>query len=110
MIVNLDQAPSEFVESSRHTKAENGSANVGIIGSGEKQQITATFVVTLDRRFLPMQLIYDGKTTRSITRVDFPSSFSSSANPKYFSNADESVKISKKYLFHTSNHKENNLD
>ena len=37
MIVNLDQAPSEFVESSRHTKAENGSANVGIIGSGEKQ-------------------------------------------------------------------------
>ena len=37
MIVNLDQAPSEFVESSRHTKAENGSADVGIIGSGEKQ-------------------------------------------------------------------------
>ena len=40
-----------------------------------------------------MQLIYDGKTPRSIPRVDFPSSFSLSANPKHFSNTEESIKV-----------------
>ena len=45
-----------------------------------------------------MQLIYDGKTIRIMPSVDYPSSFSVSANPKRFLNADESVKIIKKIL------------
>ena len=70
---------------------EKGVANVEIVGSGYKQLIVATFVITLDGRFLLMQLIYDGKTTRSIPRVYFPTSFSLSANAKHFLNTDESV-------------------
>ena len=70
---------------------EKGVANVEIVDSGDKQSITATLVVTLHGRFLLMQLIYDGKTRRSIPRVDFPSSFSLSANAKQFLNADEPV-------------------
>ena len=54
MIVNLDQAPSNLEQSSRHTVAENGIAYVEIVGSGDKRLITATFVVKLDGRFLPM--------------------------------------------------------
>ena len=46
----------------------------------------------------PMQLIYDGKTIRIMPSVDYPSSFSVSANPKRFLNADESVKIIKKII------------
>ena len=54
MIVNLDQVPSNLVQSSGHTVAENGIAYVEIVGSDDKRSITAIFVVKLDGRFLPM--------------------------------------------------------
>ena len=54
MIVNLDQAPSNLVQSSGHTVAENGIAYVEIVGSDDKRSITSIFVVKLDGRFLPM--------------------------------------------------------
>ena len=110
MIVNLNQTPSKFVQSSRQTMTiKKGIANVEIVGSVDKQSITATFVVMLDGRFLPMSLIYDGKI-RSIPHVGFPSS-SLSANPKYFSNKDKSVQIIKEILpYFKSQRKELGLD
>ena len=55
--------------------------------------ITATVTITLDEHFLPMQLICAGKTKKCLTRVQFPSSFSLSFNPKHYSNAEESMKV-----------------
>ena len=80
--------------------AEKGVANLEIVDSGDKRLISTTFLIMLDgiNKFLLMQLIYDGKTTRIMPSVDFPSSFSLSANLKGFLNADESVKIIKKIL------------
>jgi len=43
--------------------------------------------------FLPMQLIYGGKTLKSLPNFEFPDSFSLSANPKHFSNTQESIKV-----------------
>ena len=40
-----------------------------------------------------MQLIYGGKTNRSIPNVQFPRGFSLSANPKHYSNEGETKKI-----------------
>ena len=40
-----------------------------------------------------MQLIYGGKTSKSLPRVNFPKSFSLSANPKHYSNEQESIKV-----------------
>ena len=40
-----------------------------------------------------MQLILDGKTQRSVPKVEFPSLFSLSANPKHYSKTAESIKI-----------------
>ena len=40
-----------------------------------------------------MQLIYGGKTDRSIPTIDFPDNFSLSANPKHYSNEEESLKV-----------------
>lgn len=57
--LNLDQIPSKFVQSSPHTMRQKGSSNVEIVGSGDKRSTTATFVVMLVGKFLPMQLIYD---------------------------------------------------
>ena len=69
-------------------------------------------MVTLDGRDLPMQLIYDGKTARTIPRVDFQSFFSLSANPKHLSNTDEPVKIVKETIvsYFESQKKELGLD
>ena len=44
--------------------------------------ITATFSITLTGEFLPIQLIYGGKTKKSIPSVSFPSDFVMSANEK----------------------------
>ena len=86
------------MKSVHHTIVGKGIANVEIFGSGDKRLIAATFVVTSDGRDLSMQLICDGKTTRSMPFVDFPSFFSLSANPKHFPNTDGSVKVIKKTL------------
>ena len=40
-----------------------------------------------------MQLIYNGKTQRSLPKVKFPDSFSLSADEKHFSDTQESLKL-----------------
>ena len=76
--------------------APKGSKTVPIKGSTEKRMITATLTITLtiilDGHFLPVQLIYGGKTSKSLPWVNFPNSFSFSANPKHYSNEQESIK------------------
>ena len=62
-------------------------------GSTEKRMITATFAITLDDHFLPVQLIYGGKSSKNLPRVNLPKSFSLSANPKHYSNEQESIKV-----------------
>ena len=47
----------------------------------------------LGKTFLPMQLIYGGTTSQSWAKVEFPETFSLSANPKHYSNTEESVKL-----------------
>lgn len=44
-------------------------------------------------KFLPLQLIYGGKTERSLPKVKFPGSFSLNFNGKHFSNTQESLKL-----------------
>ena len=73
--------------------APKGSKTVPIKLSTEKGMITATFTITLDGHFLPVQLIYGGKTSKSLPRVNFPKSFSLSANSKHYSNEQESIKV-----------------
>lgn len=48
-----------------------GSKTVAIAGSTVKRMITATFVITLSGDFLPIQLIYGGKTMKSLPPVKF---------------------------------------
>ena len=42
-----------------------------------------------------MQLIYGGKTNRSLAKFEFHVGFSLSANPKHYSNTAESIKLIK---------------
>ena len=93
LVLNLDQMPSKYIPVLNKTMAPKGSKTVPIKGSTEKRMITATFTITLDGHFLPVQLIYGGKTSKSLPRVNFPKSFSLSANPKHYSNEQESIKV-----------------
>ena len=93
LILNIPQTSSKLAPTSRHTLAKKNSKHVSIAGSSYKQAITATFGITFSNEFLPMQLIYGGKIQQSFPKFDFPDSFSLSANPKHFSNTDESIKL-----------------
>ena len=76
---NMDQTPTKYIQSSRYTMEKVGKKSVAIVGSCDKRAITATFIIDVAGSFLPMQLIYGGKTNRSI--------------PKHYSNEEESRKI-----------------
>ena len=69
----FDQTPLPHPEISR-------GKSIPIVGKRKKQQLTGTFTVTKARLFLPMQLIYKGKATLSLSRslpkrVNFPDGF-----------------------------------
>ena len=93
LILNLDQTNSKYVSMNKTTLARQGSKSVPIAGLNDKRSMTATFTITLNGTFLPMQLIYGGTTSQSWAKVEFPETFSLSANPKHYSNTEESVKL-----------------
>lgn len=58
--------------------AAKSSMSVPIAGLSDKRNITLTFVVSLAGEFLPMQIIYSGKTKQSQPRgFVFPKDFQS---------------------------------
>ena len=69
LILNTDQTPSKYVPSARYTLAQKNSKEVPVAGGADKRTITATFVEKLDSKFLPMQLIYGGKTKQSLPKI-----------------------------------------
>ena len=62
LIINFDQTPLAYICVSNHTFHKNGASSVPLAGKDEKKQITGTFTVSKSGYFLPMQLIYEGKT------------------------------------------------
>ena len=93
LVINLDQTQSKYAPGCNIRLAPKVVKNVSIAGSTDKRTITATFSITMDGQFLPMQIIYGGKTSKSIPRVSFPVGFLDSVNPKYYSNEEESLKM-----------------
>ena len=86
MLINIDQTLLKYAPVSNRTMAQKGSTHIAIEGSPYKNAITATFGITYDDQFLPIQLIYGRKTLQSLPRFEFPKVFSLSANEKHFSN------------------------
>ena len=62
-------------------------------GGSDKRCIAGTFGITFTNKFLPVQLVYGGKTEQSLPRFKFPERFSTSVNPTRYSNATESIKL-----------------
>ena len=71
LIVNTDQTPVRMVPVSEYTMSEKGADCVSVIGGDDKKMFTAVFFVTMNGKFVPMQLIYGGKTERCHAKMDF---------------------------------------
>ena len=89
----LDQTFLKYIPAMNHTMAKQNSKSVSIAGSSDKRSLTGTFTMTLNGHFLPMYLIYRGKTKQSLPRFKFSDGFLLSCNPKHFSNAMEYIKL-----------------
>ena len=98
LILNIHQTPLKYVPVGNETLAPKGETSVTIEGSSDKRSITGTFAISLHGDFLPMQLIYGGKTSQSLPRYRFPKGFCLSFNPKHFSNTNESIKFLKEII------------
>lgn len=70
----------------KSTMAEYASKRVAVSGVEDKRQITATFAVSLAGSFLPVQLVYQGKSTKCHPSVDFPSNWHITHSPNHWCN------------------------
>ena len=91
MIVNWDQTAIKYIPVSNWTMAKEGSKRVEVAGIDDKRQITATFAASLSGNFLPVQLVYEGKTTRCHPAVDFPDGFHVTHTPNHWCNEETMI-------------------
>ena len=98
LIINVDQTPSKLVSVNKVTMAEKGSKHVSKFGISDKRAITVTLCQTLKCKMLPFQLIYTGKTQRSLPSVKFPKGFCLSFNESHWSNEKETLRLLNKII------------
>ena len=93
LLINFHHTPSKYVQVLSTIMDEKGESSVSIADISDKRSITATFSITLDNKFLPMQLIYQLKTGQSLPKVKFMDGFSLSVNESHYSNESEALKF-----------------
>ena len=99
LVLNLDQTPFSYISPEKYTFSSKGSKNVPIKGLDDKRQITATFVVSATGSFLPIQLIYQGKSKRCLPKFTFPSNFHVTFTPNHWSNLEKCEDLFKVIIF-----------
>ena len=98
LVLNLDQTNSKYISIGKTKMVEKDSNSVPISGLSDKRSLTATFTITLNGKFLTMQLIHGRKTNQNLPKSEFPVGFFLSANPKHYSNTAESIKLIKEII------------
>ena len=88
LIINWDQTALSNVPVSQWTMEEEGAKQVEIDGKDDIRQITAVFGCSLSGDYLPLQLIYQVKTTKCLLQVQFPSDWSVVYTANYWSNKE----------------------
>ena len=66
--------------------AEHKLKRVEVSGIEDKQQITATFAASLSGSFLPVQLVYQGKTSKCHPSIDCPNNWHITHSPNHWCN------------------------
>lgn len=106
LVINWDQTGINYVPVSSWTMAKEGSKRVEIFGVDDKRQITGVFACNMDGDFMPIQIVYKGKTAKCLPKFSFPSDWHITYSHNHWS--DESTMIHNVYFFHISRQKERN--
>ena len=100
LIINFDQTPLPYACATKHTLEKQGSKQVPLVGKGKTKQITGTFVISQSSEFLPMQPIYEGKTTKCLPKnVIFPKGFNITFTKNHWSNEEKALELLNKIIF-----------
>lgn len=99
LMINIDQTGIKLVPTGDWTMAASGSKRVEVAGLNDKRQITATFGASLDGTFLPMQVLYQGKTDRSYPKFVFPDGFDIFHTPNHWVNEVTCLGFFEKIVF-----------
>ena len=100
VILNLDQTPLSYVSTRKYSFNPKDAKAVPIKGIDDKRQITtATFTFSITGKFLPIQLIYEGKAPRRVPRFDFPADFNVTFSDNHWSNTEKSIELFEKVIF-----------
>lgn len=97
LIINLDQTGAKLVPSSAWTYEKRNSISVAVVGAEDKRQITACIASSLSGELLPLQLIFTGKTERSLPKRT-AASIASLCHLTFSDNHWSSQKTMKEYI------------
>ena len=98
MILNWDQTAIKYIPVSNWTMTIEGSKRIELIGHDDKQQITATFARTLTGLFLPIQLVYEGKTTKCHPSIEFPKGWHVTHTANHWCNEETMIEYIKSVI------------
>ena len=99
LIINLDQTPLSYVSPGKYTFDVKAVKTIPIKGINDKQQIPATFAISMSGKFLPIQVIYEDKTKRCLPNYTFPASFHAIFSENHWSNTEKSLSFFSKIVF-----------
>ena len=99
MVINWDHTAINYVPVSSWTMEKEGSKKVEIVAKDDKRQITAVFGCSMAGDFLPVQLLYQGKTTRSLPHFQFPEDWHVMSTPNHWANEDTTKLYIEKIIF-----------
>ena len=91
LVLNWDQTGIKLVPLASWTMYERRSRRVELVGISDKRQITAVFCGSLMGSFLPIQLIYKGKTDRCHPHVDFLLDWNITHSSKHWSTEETMI-------------------
>ena len=97
LMINWDQTGIHYVPVLSYTMEREGSKGVEV--AGIKRQITAVFAGTMSGIFLPIQLIYQGKTHKCLPSIEFPANWHVTFTKNHWSNENTKVDYLEKVLF-----------
>ena len=83
LIINWDHTGINYVPISKWTMEKEGTKRIEIVGIDNKRQLTAVFTGVMSGEFLPVQLIYQGKTKACLPKVKFPGGWDIMCSPTH---------------------------
>ena len=112
MVLNWDQTAIKYIPLSNWTMDKEGCKRVEVVGIDDKRQIMTTFAASLSGNFLPMQLVYEGKTTKCHPAVEFPEGWHVTHMPSHWCNEETVIEYIKSVIvsYMTQKRKQLGLD